>query len=113
MRRFRRKPLYAVSSMITIVSILDDKATVLELDMVGIYLSDVEATDKEGEPICSKKFLHDGQGQLIRPSMEALNPYATPTRDGGISLSLRDGGREFASGIVRGCLADPLDEHQS
>ena len=99
--------------MITIVSILDDKATVPELDMAGIYMSDVEATDKDGEPICSKKSLHDGQGQLIQPSMEALNPYATPTRNGGIFLSLRDGEREFASGIVRGCLADALDEHQS
>jgi len=82
-----------------LVLILDDKVTVLELNL-----------DTHCEPLFSRKFIRDSQGHLIWPSIDALIPVATP-RGYGIFLSLRDGERVFASGIVRGCLTDAFDKH--
>ena len=110
-------------SMLTFVLILDDKVTVLELDITHERSniryevdSDSDSDEEIGDYklLCSDRFLEESQERLILPSMVALNPQTTPPPiDRGIFLSLKDGESLFASGIVTGCLTDAFDKHQS
>ena len=112
-------------SMVTFVLIVDDKVTVLELDVADErsnirYEEDSDSDSDSDEEIgnykllCSDRFLGESQERLILPSMVALNPQTTPPPiDRGIFLSLKDGESLFASGIVSRCLTDAFDKHQS